>query len=80
MNGQTVADHFAKGQFIPPPIDARGLIDTGSDVTGVAEWILQRLGVVSVRTAITHTAAGPAIVDIYSISLILVDNHQSLCS
>jgi hypothetical protein len=49
---------FAAGQQPIPPVQARGLLDTGTDVTAVAGWILQQLGIPVAFTTSTHTAAG----------------------
>jgi hypothetical protein len=73
LDGQTTAALRAAGLPIPAPIQARGLIDTGSDVTVVASWILQQLAVPLASTTSTHTAAGPIPVKLFAVSLGITD-------
>jgi hypothetical protein len=75
LNGDTTDALLAAGQ-VPVPIQARGLLDTGSDVTAVAAWILQQLGITPTSTTSTHTAAGNVPVKIYSVSLGITDPNQ----
>jgi hypothetical protein len=64
---------LAAGQPILRPIQARGLVDTGSDLTAVAPEILQKLGLPVAGTASTHTAAGPVLVKVYEVSVSITD-------
>ena len=76
LDRQTSAALLAAGLPIPVPVQARGLIDTGSDVTVVASPILRQLGVPPAAAASTHTAAGQVRVDLYSVSLSVTDPAQ----
>lgn len=63
----------AAGRPIPPPVQARGLLDTGSNVTAVAAWIVQQLQIPLAITTFTHTAAGRMPVNVFEISLSITD-------
>lgn len=73
LDGQATAALLAAGLPIPAAIQARGLIDTGSDVTVVASWILQQLAVPVASTTSTRTAAGPIPVKLVAVSLGITD-------
>ena len=76
LDGQTTAALRAAGLPIPAPVQAHGLIDTGSDVTVVASWVLRQLVVPVASTTSTHTAAGPFPVKLYVVSLGITDPAQ----
>jgi hypothetical protein len=76
LDGQATAALRAAGLPIPAPVQARGLIDTGSDVTVVASWILRQLAVPLTSTTSTHTAAGQVNVKLYTVSLGITDPAQ----
>jgi hypothetical protein len=59
----------ASGQPIPAPLLVRGVIDTGTDITGVVANQLSQLGILPAFRSSTHTAGGSVRVDIYEISL-----------
>lgn len=63
---------WAKGTG-PSPISGRGIIDTGSDITGVKLPILQHLAIPTIRRATTKGIAGALSVNLYRISLHVVD-------
>jgi hypothetical protein len=69
LPGQTIASLQAAGYPIPPPLQARGVIDTGTDVTAIARSLLHQMGLRSVVSATTHTARGSARVNLFEISL-----------
>jgi hypothetical protein len=73
LSGQTTAALVAVGMPVTPPIRARGLLDTGTDVTAVASWVLQQLAVSVTTTTSTHTAAGQVPVRLYRVSLGITD-------
>ena len=73
LDGKTSAALHAAGRPIPPPIPARGLLDTCSDLTAVSAWLLQRLAIAPATTATTLTAAGPVAVRLYEVSLSITD-------
>lgn len=76
LTRQAAIDLAVAGQQVPAPIRARGLLDTGSDLTAVAPWILQQLAAVVVRTTTTHTASGQVGVNLYEVSLTITDPTQ----
>lgn len=49
----------------PAPVQGRGLIDTGSDITAVSLPILQQLGVPSVLQTTTQGIGGSVAVNLY---------------
>jgi hypothetical protein len=63
----------AAGRSVPPPVLARGVLDTGTSVTAVALWVLQQLAVSPTTTTSTQTAAGKVPVDLYEVSLSITD-------
>ena len=42
LDGKTTTALVTAGQPVAAPVQARGLVDTGSDVSVVASWVLQR--------------------------------------
>ncbi len=69
LDSKAIAVLRAAGLRIPPPIRARGLLDTCSDLSGVTAAVLQQLPIPPTTTASTHTAAGPARVRIFEVSV-----------
>ena len=69
LDGQEIVDLLAAGQPIPAPLEARGLVDTATDLTAVASAVLRSLGVPKLKTVTTKTAAGDVDVDVFSVSL-----------
>jgi hypothetical protein len=69
LDGDTTTHLFTKGLPITPPVEARGNIDTGSTVTAVCPWVLQKLGIPPLHTRTTQTASGSATVRIFSVSI-----------
>jgi hypothetical protein len=61
----------------PPPIAARGLIDTGNDITGVSLVILQQLGVQPIVQTTTHGVGGTVPVNVYRVSLQILDARDT---
>lgn len=77
-SGQELAMLLASGQSVPPPLQARGQIDTGSDLTAVAASLLQALGATPATvTATTTTAGGKVKVRLFEVSLSITDPLQS---
>lgn len=56
----------------PPPLRARALLDTGSDMTAVATHHLQQLGVGPLISAHSQTAGGTVGVDLYRVRLTIL--------
>jgi hypothetical protein len=77
LSGTVTTALYGTGRPISPPIQARGLLDTGSDITAVASWLLQRLAVPVATVTATHTVAGPVKVDLFEVSLGINDPVQS---
>jgi len=73
LDGKTTTALLTAGQPIIAPTQARGLIDTGTDVTAVASWVLQRLAISPATATKTTTAAGPIRVRLYEVSLTITD-------
>jgi hypothetical protein len=61
----------------PPPVQCRGLIDTGTDITAVSLTVLQRLGVPRVIQTTTHGIGGSVSADLYEVSLHIFDPQQT---
>jgi hypothetical protein len=69
LNGAKSAALLQAGKPIPPPVQARSLLDCGSDIIAIAPQVIQKLGLVSFVPAISQTAAGSARVNLYRLSL-----------
>jgi hypothetical protein len=59
----------ASGQSVPMPLKCRGFLDTGTDVTGVAPWIITSLGLTSFNKTTTQTASQQVFVTLFEVSL-----------
>jgi Aspartyl protease len=57
----------------PSPVEGRGLVDTGSDITAVALPMLQQLGIPAFRQTATQTLGGSMPVNLYRVSLHVLD-------
>src|SRR5579862_8086053 len=73
LSGRAMNDLRAAGQSIPFPLQARGLIDTGTNVTSVASWLLHRLAIPIASASSTHTAQGKVGVNLYEVGLLITD-------
>src|SRR5437899_286408 len=69
MNGKGMATLLAAGRPIPAPCTVRGLIDSGTDITGVAPWVFGQLGLVSSGSSSTLTAGGSVKVNLFEVGL-----------
>lgn len=76
LDGLTTKALHTAGRPIPPPVQARGLLDTGSNVTAVGSWVLQQLALPVASTTATQTVAGPVIVRLFTVSLSITDPTQ----
>src|SRR4051812_27701508 len=56
-----------------PPIQGRGMVDTGSNVSGVAISILSQLQLSPLSQSSTTGISGPVTVDLYRVSLHIRD-------
>src|SRR5207237_911323 len=61
------------GRPFPPSMSARGLIDTGSDVSAVAPAILAQLGIPVYSRATSQGIGGRISVRLFSVSLFVLD-------
>src|SRR5262249_20235791 len=65
LSGQTMAALQAVGQPVPRPVLVPGLLDTGSDVTGIELQGLQQLGAPLRGTGTTSTGLGTTPVSLF---------------
>lgn len=72
-----IAAALAAGRLPAASAPALGQIDTGSNVSAVAEWVLRQLGLTSIRGGTTTTASGPVPVQIYTVSFGFAHTGQS---
>jgi hypothetical protein len=63
---------------LPAPqfVTAQGILDTGSDISGVAPAILQQLGLTSYAQTQTQGVGGSVTVDLFRVSLSIGDATQ----
>lgn len=76
LKGETVTELHAKGPSIPTSVMCRGLVDTGSNSSAVAPWIIQQLGLGPGIPAKTQTASGTADVEVHLVSLAVLNPRQ----
>lgn len=67
----------AAGQPVPNSIEAKGLIDTGTDVSAVAPSIIRQLGIRPSAQRKTHGIGGNVQVRIFKVGLYLFSSTQS---
>jgi hypothetical protein len=73
LSGRLTSALFAARRQIAPPVQATGLLDTASDVTAVAPWVLHQLAVPQAMMTSTHTASGQVKVSLFEVSLSILD-------
>ena len=66
----------AAQRSIPPSVQARAILDTGSNATGVSAALIQQLSLISTVPSSTHGIGGPVPVQLYRASLVVVDPAQ----
>jgi hypothetical protein len=69
LPGSRMALLQAAGAPIPPPLHLRGVIDTGSDITGVASRVFQALALPVWLKGSTSTVTGVHAVNLFEVSL-----------
>ena len=74
LDGSTTVDLHSAGKPIPPPLKVKGLLDTGSNVTAVDKSVLTSLGILGFHQTATHTITGTVPVNLYKISLSIIDD------
>ena len=73
VDAATLVSASVSGQPAPSPIPWRGLIDTGSDITADSASLLHQLAVPVTGQATTQAIGGGVAVQLYRISLHLLD-------
>ena len=76
LDGQATIALRSAGQPVPPPVLARGLLDTGTSITSIAATVLQQLGLASSAAGTTQTASGAVGVNLFTVSLSITDPAQ----
>src|SRR5262249_24301126 len=69
LPGSRIAALVAAGQPVPPALRLGGVVDPGSNVTCVAQRVLQHFTLQPEQQATTQTILGPAEVDVFNVSL-----------
>jgi hypothetical protein len=77
VDQQTAVAHLASSQPVPSLLPTWGLVDTGSDLTAVAPWVLQQHNLPVIHTVTTQTASGAVHVHVHSVSLSITDPNRS---
>jgi hypothetical protein len=80
LSGDVTVARLAAGQPLVLPVQGRGLLDTGTDVTAVAPWILQQLAIPATSKTSTRTVGGQVKVNVYKVSLGITDSGQAVRS
>jgi aspartyl protease len=73
LDAQMVTDRLAAGLPVPPAVQVRGLLDTGSDVTCVHASLLSHLGAALHAPTTTQTAGGSVRVNLFRMRVSICD-------
>ena len=76
LDGAVLASLHASGQPVPTSIEAKGLIDTGTDISVVAPSILQQMGVLVHAQRKTQGIGGPIQVRLFQVTLFILDTSR----
>jgi Retroviral aspartyl protease len=76
LDGAAIAALHSSGQPVPSSIAARGLIDTGTDISVVAPSILQQMSVQVHAQRKTQAIGGPIQVRLFRVTLFILDASQ----
>lgn len=76
LDGATLRSLQAFGRPLPASVPARGLIDTGSDVSCVAPALLQQLGIPVHSHGTTQGIGGMIPVRLFNATLFILDRGQ----
>jgi hypothetical protein len=68
LKGADMAALVAAGKPVPAPALVRALIDTGTDMTCCAKWIIQRFGLAPMLQHTTQGISGSAAVRLFEVS------------
>lgn len=74
---KAIADALARGLPVAAPIQVVGELDTGCNATAVSRRVIQQLNLAATGGSSTTTAAGPALVNLYEVSLSIVSSAGS---
>ncbi len=77
LDSSTMSELQVARQPIQPPVLARGLIDTATNVTAVSSQILHQLGTLPVGRGSTQTAGGGVEVRVFKVSFSIIDPTTS---
>jgi hypothetical protein len=69
LPGPIVAALVAAWKPVPPALLLDGVVDPGSNTTCVAQRVIQHFHLQSAQRTTTHTAIGPAQVNVFNVSL-----------
>jgi hypothetical protein len=72
LPGSRTAALVAAGQSVSIPLAGRGTVDCGTNISGVAASLLQRLGLTVLTQSSTQTIAGSLTVNLFEVSLSLI--------
>jgi hypothetical protein len=76
LDSRSLQGFQARNQPVPASIPARGLIDTGTDVTAVAPAVLSQLGIPPHSKTTTQGIGGSLPVTLYEVTLFVLDASQ----
>jgi len=76
LDSTGLASLHASDQPVPPSIEAKGLIDTGTDISVVAPFILQQLGVQVHSQRKTQGIGGQIQIRLFQVTLFILDKAQ----
>jgi hypothetical protein len=71
-DANTIRSLQQAGQPIPPIVEVRGLIDSGSDVCVISPFLVQHFGLQPIWSLPTQTTIGTTPVQLYEVSLVVV--------
>jgi hypothetical protein len=76
VDGGTFRSLLAAGEPMPTSVLAKGLIDTGTDITGVGAAILQSLAIPLHYTTTTQGIGGSVAARLFMVTLFILDASQ----
>jgi hypothetical protein len=72
LNATDLRSRMHGGQTFPAPVQAKGIVDTGSDVTCVSTLIFNQLGITPTKHVQRQTTAGRFSAQLFEVSLSLL--------
>ena len=73
LDAQVVSGRLAAGLPVPPAVQVRGLLDTGTDVTCVHASVVSQLGAALHAPTTTQTAGGSVRVNLFQLRVTICD-------